>query len=433
MTTVLTNARIFTGTGEEAREGAAIGITDGKVAWIGDADDPRADGDALDCEGATIVPGLIDAHAHLVYSGVTDPYSIELAKPLEEATIDAALNAQRLLTLGFTSVRDVGTRGNIGVVIRDAVAAGRLPGPRVKASKQIISVWGGLGDIHPTHIFRREQYKASLFEIVSGPWGARDAVRQHVKDGVDWVKVEASGTGFNPLCPAERDTISVEELQAVVDEATDKGRPVACHAESRNSIIRAAKAGVRTVEHAIYLDDEGLEAVIDNGVAICPTLGLYTAFAERGPEFGIPDEIVSAHRRTHEDHVAAIRKAHGAGVTIIAGSDAGLANFPTGGGLEEICTYVELIGMSPLEALLAATRDAAQVIGFDDAGTLEPGKRADLLVLAENPLERIRALTDAGPPVAVVQGGALVSGAWPGQRNPASPGVAPSRSTTSTM
>src|SRR6185312_15393156 len=94
MTTVLTNARIFTGTGEEAREGSAIGIADGKVAWIGDADDPRADGDALDCEGATIVPGLIDAHAHLDYSGVTDPYSIELAKPLEEATIDAALNAQ---------------------------------------------------------------------------------------------------------------------------------------------------------------------------------------------------------------------------------------------------------------------------------------------------------------------------------------------------
>src|SRR5215470_1611493 len=107
MTTVLTNASIFTGTGEEALEGAAIGIDDGKVTWIGDADDPRAGDEALDCAGATILPGLIDAHAHLVYSGVTDPYSIELAKPLEEAAIDAGLNADRLLTLGFTSVRDV--------------------------------------------------------------------------------------------------------------------------------------------------------------------------------------------------------------------------------------------------------------------------------------------------------------------------------------
>ena len=137
---------------------------------------------------------------------------------------------------------------------------GRLPGPRIKASKQIISVWGGLGDFHPTHIFRREQYAAALTEIVTGPWEARNAVRQQVKDGVDWVKVEASGTGFNPLCPAERDTMSFEELPAVVEEATDKGKPVACHAESRNAIIKAAQAGVRTVEHAIYLDDEGLEA-----------------------------------------------------------------------------------------------------------------------------------------------------------------------------
>jgi imidazolonepropionase-like amidohydrolase len=360
----------------------------------------------------------------LVYHNVTDPYSIELSKPLEEATVDAALNAERLLSLGFTSVRDVGTRGNIGVVIRNAVAEGRLRGPRVKAAKQIISVWGGLGDIHPTHIFRRDQYTASLFEVVSGPWEARDAVRQHVKDGVDWVKVEASGTGFNPLCPAERDTISMEELQAVVDEASDKGRPVACHAESRNSIIKAAKAGVRTVEHAIYLDDEGLEAVIAHGVAICPTLGLYTAFAERGAEFGIPDEIVSAHRRTHESHVAAIRKAHEAGVTIIAGSDAGLANFPTGSGLEEICAYVEVIGMTPLQALLTATRDAACTIGFDDAGTLEAGKRADLLVLSDNPLDRIRVLTDGGSLQAVIQGGSVVSGSLPGAAPSAAPEAA---------
>lgn len=149
-----------------------------------------------------------------------------------------------------------------------------------------------------------------------------------MKDGVHWVKVEASGTGFNPLCPAERDTISAEELAAVVNEASDKGKPVACHAESRNAIIKAARAGVRTVEHAIYLDDEGLEAVLEHEVAICPTLGLYTAYAAHGLEFGIPIEIVTNHRRTHERHVEAIRKAYEAGVTIIAGSDSGLTNFP---------------------------------------------------------------------------------------------------------
>jgi imidazolonepropionase-like amidohydrolase len=120
---------------------------------------------------------------------------------------------------------------------------------------------------------------------------------------------------------------------------------------------------------------------------------------------------VTNHRRTHEQHVEAIRKAHDSGVVIIAGSDSGLTNFPQGGALEEICAYVEVIGMSPHEALLTATRDANRVIGFDDAGTLEPGKRADLIVLGENPLERIRAIAEPGTVEAVLQGGEVVSGA----------------------
>jgi len=410
MDALLTNARVFAGTDTSFVENGAVLIEGDDLAWVGPSDQAPAHTEVIDCAGRTILPGLIDAHAHLVYHEVRDPYSIELAKPIEEAAIDAALNAAKLLRLGFTSIRDVGTRGNIGVILRDAIAQGRLPGPRVKASKQIISVWGGLGDFHPTHIFHRQQYATALTEIISGPWEARNAVRQQVKDGVDWVKVEASGTGFSPLCPAERDTMSAKELRAVVDEAHANDRPVACHAESRRSIIKAARAGVQTVEHAIYLDDEGTEALLKHNVAVCPTMGLYTAFAERGLQFGIPQEIVTAHRRTHESHVAAIRSAYAAGVTIIAGSDAGLANFPTGGGLEEICSYVEVIGMSPAEALLTATRDAARVIGFDDAGTLEPGKRADLVVLGADPFVDIRVLTREDTLEAVIQGGQVVSG-----------------------
>jgi imidazolonepropionase-like amidohydrolase len=409
---VLANARVFTATGESPLENASVALDGTRISWVGPAAEAPA-GEIVDCTGKTIVPGLVDVHAHLVYESVQDSWTIELSKSLEEAAIDAALNAGKLLRMGFTSIRDVGTRGNIAVVVRNAVDAGRLPGPRIKASKQIISVWGGLGDFHPTHIFRREQYATALTEIVTGPWEARNVVRQQVKDGVDWVKAEASGTGFNALCPAERDTMSFEELRAIVEEAEEKGKPVACHAESRRSIIKAAKAGVRTIEHAVFLDDEGTEAVLEAGAAICPTLGLYTAYAEKGFEFGIPAEIVTAHRRTHESHVEAIRKAYDSGVTIVAGSDSGLTNFPQGGGLEEVCSYVELIGMSEQEALLTATRDAARVIGFEDAGTLEPGKHADLLVFAENPLERIRVLTEPELLESVVQGGVVVAGGLP--------------------
>ena len=330
MSLTLENARLFTATGAATVEDGALTIDGDTLTWVGRTGEAPGDGPTIDCGGRTVMPGLIDVHAHLVYSEVRDPYSIELSKPLEAAAVDAALNAALLQRMGFTAIRDVGTRGNIAVIIRDAIAEGRLPGPRVKASKQIISVWGGLGDMHPTHIFRREQYAAALTEIVTGPWEARNAVRQQVKDGVDWVKVEASGTGFNPLCPAQRDTMSFKELRAVCEEAEDKGKPVACHAESRNSIIKAAKAGVRTIEHAIYLDEEGTEAVLENKVAICPTIGLYTAYTEHGLEHGILPEIVAAHRITHEAHLHAIRTAHEAGVTIVAGSDSGTDELPAG-------------------------------------------------------------------------------------------------------
>ena len=414
MPTALVNATVFTATGAPPLDDGAVVVDGARIVFVGpSADAPLSGADIADLAGRFLLPGLVDAHAHLVYDDVQDGYTIELAKPLEQAAIEAALHAAKLLRMGFTAIRDVGTRGNVAVVVRDAVEQGRLPGPRIKASKQIISVWGGLGDFHPTHIFRREQYASALTEIVTGPWEARNAVRQQVKDGVDWVKVEASGTGFNPLCPAERDTMSLEELRAVVDEATEKERPVACHAESRRSIVKAAKAGVRTIEHAVHLDDEGLDAVLEHGVAICPTLGLYTAYAERGLEFGIPPEVVANHRRTHDAHVEAIRRAVEAGVTIVAGSDSGLTNFPQGGGLEEVCTYVELLGMSPERALLTATRDAARVIGFEDAGTLEPGRLADVVVLRESPLERIRALTGPDAVEAVLKGGEVVVGRLP--------------------
>lgn len=414
MGAALTNATVVTCTGDEPIADGAVVIEEERIAWVGPTADVPQGHEIVDCAGKTIVPGLCDAHVHLVYDYVKDTYDIELARPLEQAAVDAAVNAGRLLELGFTCGRDVGTRGNIGVVIRDAVAAGRIPGPRLKASQQIISVWGGLGDFHPTHLYRREQYAAALTELVTGPWEARRVVRSQVKDGVDWIKAEASGTGFNPVCPADRDTMSFEELRAVCEEAADKGKPVACHAESRNSILKAARAGVRTVEHGIFLDDEGVEALLEHGVALCPTLALYTAFAWKGLEFGIPEEVVASHRRTNERHIGAIRRAFEAGVTIIAGSDSGLANFPQGGGLEEICTYVEKVGMTPHEALLTATRDATHVIGFgEELGTLEAGKLADLLLLRENPLERIRSLTETENLEAVVQGGRVVKGVLP--------------------
>ena len=412
MTLALTNALVILCTGAAPIPGGTVVLDGERIAYAGPAAGAPPAARTVDCTGRTIMPGLVDAHVHFMYHEVSDNWSIEVTKPVEEAMLDATLNAALLLRRGVTSCREVGTRGMISIVLRDAIAAGRIPGPRTRASKQIISVWGGLGDFHPTHVFKREQYLPALTEIITGPWEARNAVRQHVKDGADWIKCEASGTGFNPLCPADRDTMSFEELKAIVDEATEKNRPVACHAESKGSIIKAARAGVRTIEHAVYLDDESLEAVLEAGCAICPTLGLYSAFAWEGADTGMPPAVVANHQATNARHVASIKQAHDAGVTIIAGSDAGLSAFPQPGVHREVCTYVERVGMSAHEALLTATRNASRVIGLgDEVGTLEAGKLADLLILRESPLERIRALAEEESVVAVLQGGKVVAGA----------------------
>lgn len=253
-----------------------------------------------------------------------------MRKSIAEAAVDAVANARELLHAGFTTVRDVGSRGNIGVEIRRGITDGRIRGPRVLPAGQIISAPGGLGDLHPTHIFEDRGYPYSLAVQVVGPYQARAVVRRQIKDGVDWIKVGLSGTGFNPLCPAERNGLSGDEFGAVMAEARQQGIPVAAHAESAASVLAAARHGANSIEHGIYIEDDALELMLRNGVTLSPTLSMYRAFVARGSAMGIPQVIVDEHKRTHEHHVASMRKAHESGVPIVAGGDAGLIHFPQG-------------------------------------------------------------------------------------------------------
>ena len=383
-------------------------LSAGRIEWIGSRAECPDEHPAtvIDCKGRLALPGLMDLHVHLVYRDVSDAYSIELERSIEEATLDAAANADRLLSLGFTTVRDVGTRGNIACVVRDAIDEGRLRGPQVRASQQIISSWG-TGDYHPTHIFQDQLYSHSLSRLVNGPWEVRKAVRQQAKDGVDWIKIEASGTGFNPFCPAERTTLTFEEIAAAVDEAADKGLPVSCHAESSSSILRAANAGVNTIEHAIQISEDAIDSILSKDIAVCPTLGLYSAFAAMDTASGVPRQVIENHKRTHASHVQSLRRAVDAGVSIVAGSDSGILNFPQGGCLEELCLYVELLGMSEEDALASCTSRPAEVLGFKDRGEVSVGLRADLVVFESSPLEHIRALTDPRGPLLVIKAGEI--------------------------
>jgi imidazolonepropionase-like amidohydrolase len=408
--TILTGGTLYVGADFEP-VAADLVIEAGRIGDISPLVEPRSGDTVIDLRGAYVIPGLMDAHCHLIYRDVADPYDIELRKTLAEATIDAVVNASTLLDCGFTTVRDVGSRGNIGVEVRNAIARGDMRGPRVLSAGRILSAPGGLADFHPSHIFEGRPYPYGLGVQVVGPHEARAEVRRQLKDGVDWIKVGVSGTGFNPLCPAERNGLSEDELVAVMSEARLQGVPVAAHAESAESVHAAARLGAQTIEHGIYIDEAAVADMLRNGVTLSPTLSMYRAFATRGGDMGIPAVIVDQHKRTHERHAASIRLAFEAGVPIVAGGDAGLTHFPQGGCAEEAASYVELIGMSTRDALRTLTVNIARLLGIlDDVGTLDIAKRADLLVLEVDPLKHPSALGQAEARRLVFLGGVIVGG-----------------------
>ncbi len=407
--TLLTNGTFYRGAAFEAATGTLV-IEGDRIASLGHDVTPGDDDTVIDLDGGFVVPGLMDAHCHLIYRDVADPYDIELRKSVPEATLDAVVNARTVLSAGFTTIRDVGSRANIGVEVRNAIARGDITGPRVFPAGRILSAPGGLADFHPSHIFEDRPYRYGLGEQVVGPHEARATVRRQLKDGVAWIKVGVSGTGFNPLCPAERNGLSEEEFAAVISEARLQGVPVAAHAESAEAVRAAARHGAQTIEHGIYIDDESLELMVSNGVTLSPTLSMYRAFAMRGADMGIPQVIVDQHKRTHERHAQSIRSAFEAGVPIVAGGDAGLTHFPQGSCAEEMASYVDIVGMSTREALSTMTVNVARLLGIsDEVGVIETGKVADLLVLREDPLADPRVVASAAARAAVFQSGRLVA------------------------
>jgi imidazolonepropionase-like amidohydrolase len=409
----LQGATIIDGVSDASYTGSVV-IDGTAIAAAGPGLVPKSGDEVTDCSGLFLCPGFTDSHCHLIYNEARDLYDLEIAKSIPEATLDAVASAQRLLSLGFTTVRDLGSRANIGVTIRRAINDGRIAGPRVLAAGNIITTAGGLLDGHPSHLFEGHRYRYGHGDQISGPWEARDAVRRQVKDGVDWIKTETSGTGFNPMCPADRDTTSDEELAAITDEAQRKNRPVAVHAESRMGVLKAARAGARTIEHGVFMDDEGLDLILAKNIAYSPTLALYVGLADWGTEVGIPRAIVELQKSTREYHIESVRRAHAASAVIIAGSDAGVPGFPQGGALKEARAYVEWAGMSPMDALKSLTSRPAEVFGLSDVtGTIQRGREADLVLFSSDPLKDIRIIDGDRARVAVLRAGNVVAGALP--------------------
>ncbi len=378
--TVFTGARVFDGTGADPAA-ADVAVENGRIVGIGsglDGDEP------VDLDGRTILPGLFDCHVHVTVSDI-DLWK-EVQRPFSRQFYEAGRNLAATLRAGITSIRDA---GGADLGIKEAVDEGLLIGPRMQISLIMLTQTGGHGDDwYPsgaTVPFMIE-HPGRPSGLVDGPDEVRRKVRELVRMGADVIKVATSGGVLSPRDDPRHAHFRPIELEAIVEEATAAGIFVMAHAQGADGIKNAVRAGIRSIDHGIYLDDEGIELMKARGTWLVPTLvapqGVIDAADSGVP---LPPAVIDKARAVIEIHRAAFRNAVEAGVRIAMGTDSGVT--PHGQNLRELGLMVDG-GMTPAAVLEATTRSAAELLGVDaDLGTIEEGKLADLIVVTGDPLD----------------------------------------------
>ena len=376
--TVLHGGRIFDGTGSPIAGGDVV-IEDSLIADVG----VGLDGDEhIDVSGATLLPGLFDCHVHVTMSGISLMRALQ--NPFSYQYFEAVRNLSATLDCGITTVRDAGG-ADLGV--QRAVADGLIDGPRLRIAITILSQTAGHGDGWlPSGIVLDVPDPGRPSGIVDGPDEMRKRVRELVRAGANVIKVCTSGGVLSPGDSPQHAHFRADELDVLVTEATAAGLPVMAHAQATDGIKAAIRAGIRSIEHGIYLDDEAIEMMLAAGTWLVPTLAAPASVieaAKNGVE--LPDGVLAKAEAVIEAHNASFAAAVGAGVKIAMGTDSGVS--PHGSNLRELA-LMAAGGMAPANVLVAATSSAAELLGLEaDSGTLMPGKRADIVVIDGDPFD----------------------------------------------
>ena len=396
--TVLSGGRVFDGTGHDPAR-ADVSVEAGRIVALGTG----LDGDTeVDVSGRTILPGLFDCHTHVCVSHV-DLWR-QAQQPFSSQFYEAAKNLKRTLAIGITSVRDA---GGADLGIKEAVADGSIPGPRLQISIVMLSQTGGHGDDwYPSgnDIALFVPHPGRPSGIVDGVDEVRRKVRELHRLGADVIKVATSGGVLSPRDDPRQAHFRPAELDTLVEEASAAGMFVMAHAQGADGIKNAVRAGIRSIDHGIYLDDEAIDLMLQRGTWFVPTLvapqGVLDAVAA-GVQ--LPAAVVDKARMVIEIHRSAFRRAVEANVRIAMGTDSGVT--PHGRNLRELQLMADG-GMPPAAVLEATTRSAAELLGVDgDRGTIDEGKLADLVVVSGDPY----VFTDLADRVEQVwQGGARV-------------------------
>lgn len=347
----------------------------------------------LDADGCTVMPGMIDCHVHICSSGAADG-SKEAMDPDAMIALRAAHHAKTLLNAGFTTIRNMGTKHQVDISVKQAIDRGFIVGPRIITSGEMLTMTGGHG--------------WTMGRQVDGPDEARKAAREQLRAGAEVIKIMATGGVMTPGVEPGSPQLTIEEMHAAVEEAHKAGRKTATHAQGTIGIKNAILAGLDTIEHGIFLDDEVIQMMLDRGVALVPTLVAPYHIVRGGLAAGIPAYAVEKANRVIKAHGESFRMALRAGVTIAFGTDCGTPLNVPGINALELQLMVEA-GMTSQQALLSVTGVAAQVCDRDQQiGTLTPGKFADVLVVKGNLLDDVKLLQNQDNFRAIIKDGQCV-------------------------